>query len=109
MCTTGDLQSVTRAGAAVFRCVTAPYPAGQHRYEPVEPSAWAASPARATPPPESAGVPPPEEGAPLVERRRLLPDRRLVHGRMYLAAWQAGLDGVADTAVDVVMLAVQVR
>ena len=79
----------------------------QHRYEPVEPAQVVAAPVRATPPPE---VPPAgAEGSLLIQRRRQLPDRRLVHGRMFLAAWQAGLDTVADAAVDVVMLAVQVR
>ncbi|KAF0288182.1 Transcriptional adapter 1 [Amphibalanus amphitrite] len=76
-----------------------------HRYEPADPAQAVPPPVRATPPPE---LPPAAaDGSLLIERRRQLPDRRLVHGRMYLAAWQAGLDSVADNAVDVVMLAVQ--
>ena len=73
----------------------------------MEPAQAVVAPARAAAPPD----PPPAaaDGPLLAERRRLLPDRRLVHARMYLGAWHAGLDAVTDAAVDVVMLAVQVR
>ena len=84
-----------------------PPPLPQHRYEPVEVAQAIPAPVRPAPPPDPPSST--SEDSLLVERRRVLPDKRLVHGRMYLAAWHAGLDAVTDGAVDVVMLAVQVR
>ena len=38
----------------------------------------------------------------------MLPDSATVHGRLFLAAWDAGLDSVADETVNLVMHATEV-
>lgn len=41
-------------------------------------------------------------------REATLPDISMVHGRMYVCAWENGLDDVAENAVKFVMTAVEV-
>lgn len=42
-------------------------------------------------------------------REHTLPDTPMLHGRMFVIAWDTGLDGVEDSAVHIVMAAVQVQ
>jgi hypothetical protein len=39
----------------------------------------------------------------------MLPDTATIHGRLYLGAWDAGLDNVADETVSLVQFATEVR
>ena len=39
----------------------------------------------------------------------LLPDAGMVHGRFIVSAWEFGLDGIQDSAVKLLSLAVEVR
>lgn len=41
-------------------------------------------------------------------REHCLPDALLIHGRMFVIAWDCGLDSVEDRAVQLVMVAVKV-
>nr|CAG4644496.1 EOG090X0LUS [Lepidurus arcticus] len=42
-------------------------------------------------------------------RDLMLPDTAMIHGRMMVIAWEYGLDGVSDNAVELLILAVQVQ
>lgn len=65
-----------------------------------------AAPARHVP---TAREPVAERSIGFCLREHCLPDAMLVHGRMFVIAWDHGLDGVDDTAVQIVLEAIKLQ
>ncbi|KAH7985481.1 hypothetical protein HPB49_026396 [Dermacentor silvarum] len=57
----------------------------------------------------AAREPATERSLNLCLRERCLPDSMLVHGRMFVIAWDCGLEAVDDGAVELVLLAIKIR
>ncbi|XP_050024325.2 transcriptional adapter 1-like isoform X2 [Dermacentor andersoni] len=57
----------------------------------------------------TAREPAAERSLDLCLRERCLPDSTLVHGRMFVIAWDCGLEAVDDRAVELVLLAIKQR
>ena len=72
----------------------------EHKFQPVATSLCA---------PEVAAVnlPPEERDLAFCVREKTLPDISLIHGRLLVAAWEEGLEGVEDAAVSLTLAAVE--
>lgn len=47
--------------------------------------------------------------AAFASREMLLPDIGMVHGRFVVAAWESGLEDVDDSAIRLIMVAIEVK
>ena len=73
----------------------------EHRFQPV--SVANCAPEVAPP----AAVPPEERAAQFCTRESTLPDVSLVHGRLLVGAWEEGLEGVEEGAVQLALAAAE--
>ena len=61
------------------------------------------------PPVAMRGINDEHEEVEFCSRTTFLPDVSMLHGRVFVTAWEWGLEGVAEKAVPLIMHAVQVR